>query len=312
MENELRVRSLRIDEITFEKFKSIANQEFGNQGQCLSALVNLYETEKGKLVIVDRKMEIESFQMHANKLNELFLSSLSINQDTEERVKSSFEKLLLSKDNIIADLQERLKATAASLSELENNSNSNKAQFSEKESHIKKLENLIEEKTNEYNAVIADKNFLNETLSEASREKSNLIDSLNSDLIELKNEMEQLRALETENINIKKELQDLRLEAKSLSDEIKNQKSKFEFEKERMSLGMEKNNQDVVSRLNEVHNADIKNYINKIEDANSKYNEYFTKQNEKYQILSSENSNLKFENEKLKFELEKYKNQGQN
>ena len=86
-ETELKVRSLRIDENTFEKFKNIAVQEFGNQGQCLSALVNLYETEKSKGLLSDRKTEIESFQLHINKLNELFLSSLSINQDIEERVK---------------------------------------------------------------------------------------------------------------------------------------------------------------------------------------------------------------------------------
>ncbi|MGB5822518.1 MAG: hypothetical protein WBH44_00455 [Proteocatella sp.] len=309
MENELRVRSLRIDEMTFEKFKSIANQEFGNQGQCLSALVNLYETEKGKLVIVDRKMEIESFQMHANKLNELFLSSLSINQDTEERVKSSFEKLLSSKDNIIADLQERLKAAVASLAELENNSSGNRAKFSEKESRIKELENLIDEKMNKYDEIIKDKNFLNETLSEASKEKSNLIDSLSNDINNFKDEIEKLRALETENICIKKELEELRIKATSLSDEIEKQKNKFEFEKERMSLDLERNNQAVISKLNEVHNTDMKEYMNKLEDANAKYNEYFTNQNEKMHILSSENNDLKFENEKLKFELEKYQNQ---
>lgn len=308
MENELRVRSLRIDEMTFEKFKSIANQEFGNQGQCLSALVNLYETEKGKLVIVDRKMEIESFQMHANKLNELFLSSLSINQDTEERVKSSFEKLLSSKDNIIADLQERLKAATLSVSELENNSSGNRAKFSEKESRIKELEGLIEEKTNEYNEIITDKNFLNETLSEASREKSNLIDSLNRDIKKLKDEIEKLNTLETENMSIKKELEESRLKVAYLSGEIENQKNKFEFEKERMSLDLEKSNQAAISKLNEAHNADIKDYMNKIEDANAKYNEYFISQNAKMQILSSENNDLKFENAKLKFELEKFQN----
>ena len=81
-ENELKVRSLRMDEETFEKFKAIAGEEFGNQGQCLSALVNLYETEKSKLILVDRKLEIESFQMYVNKLNELFVTSLSLNQDT--------------------------------------------------------------------------------------------------------------------------------------------------------------------------------------------------------------------------------------
>lgn len=308
MENELRVRSLRIDEMTFEKFKSIANQEFGNQGQCLSALVNLYETEKGKLVIVDRKMEIESFQMHVNKLNELFLSSLSLNQDTEERVKSSFEKLLSSKDNIIADLQERLKAVTTSLSELEKNSSNNKSKFLEKEARIKELENLIEEKTNEYNEIITDKNFLNDTLSEASKEKSNLINSLNNDIKNFKDEIEKQRDLEIENINIKKELEGLRTEVASLSDKIEKQKNKFEFEKERMSLDMERNNQAEISRLNEVHNADMKEYMNKLEYANARYNEYFADQNEKMHNLSTENNDLKFENEKLKFELEKYKN----
>ena len=110
MENdqkELKVRSLRIDETTFDKFKSIATEEFGNQGQCLSALVNLYETEKSKHVIVDRKLEIESFQMYINKLQELYLTSLSLNEDTEERIKSSYDRLLESKEKIIQNLQDK-------------------------------------------------------------------------------------------------------------------------------------------------------------------------------------------------------------
>ena len=206
-ETELKVRSLRIDENTFEKFKNIAVQEFGNQGQCLSALVNLYETEKSKGLLSDRKTEIESFQLHINKLNELFLSSLSINQDTEERVKSHFEKLLQSKDSIIADLQERLKTALASATESSEDLNALKNHLKEKDERIKKLENDSEKAELLYAANIEEKNVLCRALEDSCNEKSSSILSLKSEIEMLAEKLEKFKVFESENNKLREELQ---------------------------------------------------------------------------------------------------------
>lgn len=105
---ELKVKSFRVDEDTFSKFKEIAASEFGNQGQCLDALINLYETEQSKSTLVTRQLEIESFQDYINKINRLFVTSLQLSEDAENRAKESFVKKLESKDEALLTLKEKL------------------------------------------------------------------------------------------------------------------------------------------------------------------------------------------------------------
>lgn len=107
-EKELKVKTLRTDDETFDKFKKLASQEFGNQGQCLSALINIYETETAKAVLVERKLEIESFQDYINKISNLFVTSLQLNADAEGRIREEFARQLNVKDQSIESLQEQI------------------------------------------------------------------------------------------------------------------------------------------------------------------------------------------------------------
>lgn len=107
---ELKVKSFRVDEETFSKFKEIAAAEFGNQGQCLDALINIYETEQSKSTLVTRQLEIESFQDYINKINRLFVTSLQMSEDAETRAKEGFVKKLESKDEALVILKEKLES----------------------------------------------------------------------------------------------------------------------------------------------------------------------------------------------------------
>lgn len=110
MENkskELKIKSFRVDEETFEKFKNIASSEFKGQGQCLEALINVYEMENSKASLVERKLEIESFQDYLNKINQLFLTSLQMSKDAEIRFKDEYVKQLNIKNKTIEKLQNR-------------------------------------------------------------------------------------------------------------------------------------------------------------------------------------------------------------
>lgn len=104
---ELKVKSFRVTEETFDKFKKIASDEFGNQGQCLDALISLYELENSKSTLIERKLEIESFQDYLNKINQLFLTSLQMSEDAGKRAEEEFVKKLSIKDVTIERLQRR-------------------------------------------------------------------------------------------------------------------------------------------------------------------------------------------------------------
>lgn len=109
MENEIKTRSIRADNESFEKFK-IISEEFPNQAQALASLISVYEVEKSKAILPERQAEIENFTSHVQKLNEIYNHSLLLNQDAEMRIRAEFGGQLASKDIIIRDLQEKVKS----------------------------------------------------------------------------------------------------------------------------------------------------------------------------------------------------------
>ena len=90
----LKGRTIRTSDESYEKFRQIAQENFENQGQCFSTLIHLYELEQGKTILGERKMEIENFQMHINTLLKMFIQSLQMNEDAEERVKAGIQTTL--------------------------------------------------------------------------------------------------------------------------------------------------------------------------------------------------------------------------
>ena len=98
MADELKNRSIRIDEETFSKFKEIASENFANQNECLNELVKVYELDQGKKLLPDRKAEIENFEVLLVQMQNAFIHSLEMNHNAELRVRGEFEAQLEEKD----------------------------------------------------------------------------------------------------------------------------------------------------------------------------------------------------------------------
>lgn len=288
-ENELKVRSLRMDEETFEKFKVIAGEEFGNQGQCLSALVNLYETEKSKLILVDRKLEIESFQMYVNKLNELFVTSLSLNQDTEERVRTTFEKSLTSKDGIIQDLQARLKESLGFQVELKDQNKIFSDEMKILKDSIEELEKNNDSIIKEHQETITNKNQMIEVLQGSIEDRKKEISSLEEHISSLSKEIKTAIENEEKNKELKILVTELETEKEKLLNKIQLQKQQHEFEIEKTILVEEKKSMEKLQALNDKLSTEILSHSAKNEALRDKHD--------------ASTSSLKEEIEKLKIEL---------
>lgn len=137
---ELKVKSFRVDENTFSKFKEIASNEFGNQSQCLDALINLYETEEAKSAIVGRGLEIETFQDYLNKISRLFITSLQLSTDAEERAKESFVRKIESKDEALSLLKEKYDIIKLEISKEKQNNKALKQKVDELTKNVDELE----------------------------------------------------------------------------------------------------------------------------------------------------------------------------
>lgn len=108
MADEMKTRSVRATEDTFEKLKEIVEQsEFNNQGEALTALISLWENEQAKNMLPDRKTEIENFQALTQRINDSFINSLQLNIEAEDRIRMEFAGTLKSNETTINLLQEQ-------------------------------------------------------------------------------------------------------------------------------------------------------------------------------------------------------------
>ncbi len=248
---ELKVKSFRVTEETFDKFKKIASDEFGNQGQCLDALISLYEMENSKSTLIERKLEIESFQDYLNKINQLFLTSLQMSEDAGKRAEEAFIKKLSIKDTTIERLQRR------------------EEDFIEREKKLKdelrKLKKDSEENLENIKNLEKDKS----TLSQLVARNYELLEKNKEEIANLKS----LEVLKEENEKLKLSLE----EALKVKNECENKIKSFELEK--LSFGdkiefyleKEKNYKEEVESYKKLVEAMRKEHNKELELLEDKY-----------------------------------------
>lgn len=258
MNEELKVRSFRADNDTYEKFKQLAEGEFGNQGQCLSALINLYETENSKAILVNRGLEIESFQDYLNKISSLFLTSLQLNQDAEGRIREEFARQLTSKDNTIIDLQTKIDDLATSKDAFEESSKLLEGENKKLQTNVSELEGIKEKQIHDFNSALVDKDSLNKALTDSLNERKVEIEALRTSGADAIEQLKKLESIETEN-------KQLKISLESLKNEIERQKELAEISKDKALTILEKDHQQDIKKLNEHNNDKIQDLLEKIE-----------------------------------------------
>lgn len=118
---ETKARSFRVSDQTAESFKEIAVQIGGNQEETLSQLIKVYEMQKSKEILPERREDIAKFESYANMLVRLYLLSLEEGADAKELAKSDYEAQLYTKDEVIANLQKQLSRVETIVTDAEQN-----------------------------------------------------------------------------------------------------------------------------------------------------------------------------------------------
>lgn len=103
-ETEKKVRSIRVDDTTYAKFKEICEQT-GGQNDALIALISSYELETAKNVLTGQATMIDDFKSRADGIVKAYISTLELLANTEERIGIEYDERLRSKDEIIIQLQ---------------------------------------------------------------------------------------------------------------------------------------------------------------------------------------------------------------
>lgn len=255
---ETKPKSFRVDNETFEKFKLLASEEFGNQGQCLAALINLYETEKSKALLVERKLEIDSFQTHINRISELFLMSLQLNEDAEERVRGEVERIMASKDQTIVDLQNQVATLTTAKDAAEKAAQEAKSQNSDLINKSMELERVMYQQKKDFSSALADKDSLNKALTDTCNERSQEIESLKATIAASAKRLERLEELETRTIEQEAEIT-------RLLGEVEKQKDRAALDIEKALVAADKAHQQEIKEIHARHREEIKEYMSRVD-----------------------------------------------
>lgn len=242
---ELKPKSFRISDEIAEKFRTISSSIGGSQQETLAKLIEAYEFQAGKAILTDKKADIEQFEKYVSCLSRMYMAVLEDNQNITELVRSEFEALLLSKDKIIQELQERLRKSQEEEKIAKENENRIKMELVSIQTSFQKTEHEFRKKFEDMQEKLADKDNLNKALTDSCK-------SLKENLEECEELKQRIKELEC------------------LKNELENRY--LEFQKELFLL--EKSKQDEIVELKKIHIKEIEHYQNR-------YKELFDKLQEK-------------------------------
>ena len=110
------VRSVRGPQEAFDLLKQLGDGAFENQGEALEYLVNLYNIEEGRKK-TGRETEIDEFRKHFNRIMDMYLTSLALCADAEDRIRDGFAVRMENQEQEIKHLREQEAEHKAALGE---------------------------------------------------------------------------------------------------------------------------------------------------------------------------------------------------
>ena len=300
---EIKGTSLRVNEDDLKKFKEYMKEFDLTQAETFQAIINSFEMAKAKNLITDRAKEIEVFQSTVNNLTSMFISSLAINQTSEERIRESLSAELNTKDKLISNLQEdkdkykdKIKALSTSVEEYENTINKINSNLykSNKDNEDKTLTiNNQLEQIKILNEIVAEyKEFkdTNKVLAHSNKELTKNNNDLVHENLDLKDKISNVKDM---NKFYKEHILKLEEEVRKLNAENNNNKDKYEKEIELLKNTQNKKIDDIKLENKMKLEEKEKDFENRLEFEKEKIQLEVEKINSKYKLLEIKYNELK-------------------
>lgn len=274
------VLTIRADEEIKAKFKALA-ENIGNQGTALESLLNAYEMQNAKDVLTERRTDIEDFDTHLQAISRAFLHSLEITENTTERVRTEFQRQLDSKDNIISDLQERIKQAE----QAEQTANE---RVTTVESEMSAMNEQATIQLASLNSELDSIRKALATATEQVTDKQSLLDEYRTSLEKAKQDVAELPKLKEKTSNAEQARATAEQEVARLTVELSKQKADFEAQ---------------ISMLKKEHEVDKQSAVL---NERQKATEKIESLNDKLQASTETMDRLYTENDKLRRTIVKY------
>lgn len=268
---ELKPKSFRISDETAERIKAITAEIGGNQQEALSKMIEAYEFQKGKAILVERKADIERFEEYMSILVRMYMGALEDNQNISETIRTEFAALLNSKDKTIQEFQDKCSAISEELSVTIVNLDKLRENHTAANEQLSKVSTDLREKELQYVSMLTDKENLNRALAGTIDELKDKITRMTDEVLAAKETSAKLLEIENSNMMAEHEIASLKKQLfesdKSIdvlkADNERNlqqalQLKEIEFEKKILEL--EKNYQSAIQKLEQEKRVAIDSY----------------------------------------------------
>lgn len=239
-------RSFRLTNDVYDKLREAIDEIGGSQQHAISQLVEIYELQKGKVVLADKKDDIETFENYINALTRMYMTTLEENQNTKELVRTEYDAQLTSKDDTIQDLQKQLSSSKKTEKKAVEDADALQAENQRLNDCINTLKAESENKIKNLENMLSDKEKLNTALAETveqqklqitgTEEKANEMEKLKAKVIECQNQLQDAeKAMEQQQLQHKNDILELKekLQNEKAEEIAKYQKLYFDMMQEK-------------------------------------------------------------------------------
>lgn len=221
---EKKVRSIRADEATFNRFKEICEQT-GGQQEALTALISCFELDQAKSTLPGQSTLIDDFKARIDGVVNAYINALELSANAEERIRADFALQIDTQTKTIADLQEKNAKLTAAL-------NNAKAEF---DATVTEKESAINELTAEYNtaserATTADKQ--REQAEKIANMATEKVESLTAQITELTDKANQSDSYKSEIEKLKKQVSELTATVEKAEQTCKSTEERYKHDME--------------------------------------------------------------------------------
>lgn len=147
-------KTIRLSQENKEQLDKLLEQ-VGNADKCVSMLISAYEAKEMKAQAPTRATEIDNLEALLKQIHDMYLMSININTQAEERIKIEYAAQITATQTTISTLQEKLTETESKLqtaTEAEKTAKEDaeniKEQLTAKINELDNTNKLLEEKTN--------------------------------------------------------------------------------------------------------------------------------------------------------------------
>lgn len=317
--SEIKPATFRLDTTTTEKFKELASDFGVTQDKMLQELMGTFELENAKVNLADRGKEIDEFQTIAQRMIRIYLNSLELNQNSEERIKDQFQEQLVKKQELIFNLQEQnklcredLKNKDALLKDTLNLNAKSKEEVIQIKNTLDTKETLIVEYNNKINMLTTlvteytqykdDINIIKEDLEKSNKAKETLTYAAKDINLENGNLNKQIKLLENSIKDNKESILQIKAENK---ENIKQLKDEHNVALEYKNKELEKATKELKDKVNELilnNKEELAGELEAYKGNANKMKEQFEKEINVIENRSSEKLEMEIEKITLKYD----------